>query len=72
MDSVSTILDRKFRYTRICKQETNVSYTAIFSCKELTHWKTLMLGGFGGQEEKGTTEDGMAGWLHGLDGCESE
>ena len=25
-----------------------------------------------GQEEKGTTEDGMAGWQHGLDGRESE
>ena len=25
-----------------------------------------------GQEEKGTTEDEMAGWYHGLDGCESE
>ena len=25
-----------------------------------------------GQEEKGTTEDEMAGWHHGLDGCESE
>ena len=24
--------------------------------------KTLMLGGIGGQEEKGTTEDEMAGW----------
>ena len=24
-----------------------------------------------GQEEKGTTEDEMAGWYHGLDGCES-
>ena len=24
-----------------------------------------------GQEEKGTTEDEMAGWHHGLDGCES-
>ena len=34
--------------------------------------KTLMLGGIGGQEEKGTTEDEMAGWHHGLDGCESE
>ena len=29
-----------------------------------------MLGGFGGQEEKGTTEDGMAGWHHQLDGHE--
>ena len=26
--------------------------------------KTLMLGGIGGQEEKGTTEDKMAGWHH--------
>ena len=32
--------------------------------KELTHWKRLMLGGSGGQEEKGTTEDEMAGWHH--------
>ena len=34
--------------------------------------KTLMLGGILGQEEKGTTEDEMAGWHHGLDGRESE
>ena len=34
--------------------------------------KTLILGGIGGQEEKGTTEDEMAGWHHGLDGRESE
>ena len=26
--------------------------------------KTLMLGRIGGQEEKGTTEDEMAGWHH--------
>ena len=26
--------------------------------------KTLKLGGIGGQEEKGTTEDEMAGWHH--------
>ena len=26
--------------------------------------KTLMLGGIGGQEEKGTTEDEMLGWYH--------
>ena len=25
-----------------------------------------------GQEEKGTTEDEMAGWHHQLDGCESQ
>ena len=39
--------------------------------------KTLMLGGNGGrrewgQEEKGMTEDEMAGWHHQLDGCEFE
>ena len=35
--------------------------------------KTLMLGGRDwGQEEKGTTEDEMAGWHHRLDGRESE
>ena len=34
--------------------------------------KTLMLGGIWGQEEKGTTEDKMAGWHHQLDGRESE
>ena len=33
--------------------------------------KTLMLGGIWGQE-KGTTQDEMAGWHHRLDGCESE
>ena len=34
--------------------------------------KTLMLGGIGGQEEKGMKEDEMAGWHHQLDGRESE
>ena len=32
--------------------------------------KTLMLGGIGGQEEMGMTEDEMAGWHHQLDGHE--
>ena len=34
--------------------------------------KTLMLGGIWGQEEKGLTEDEVAGWHHRLDGRESE
>ena len=34
--------------------------------------KTLMLGGIGRQEEKGTTEDEMAGWHHQLNGHELE
>ena len=32
--------------------------------------KTLMLGGIGGKEEKGMTEDEMAGWHHRLDAHE--
>ena len=34
--------------------------------------KTLTAGRDWGQEEKGTTEDEMAGWHHGLNGRESE
>ena len=34
--------------------------------------KTLMAGRDWGQEEKGTTEDEMAGWHHRLDGHEFE
>ena len=34
--------------------------------------KTLMLGGIGGQEEMGTTEDEMAGRHHRFDGHEFE
>ena len=32
--------------------------------------KTLMLGGIGGQEEKGTTEEETAGWHYRLNGHE--
>ena len=32
--------------------------------------KTLMLGKIGRQEEKGTTEDEIVGWHHGLNGHE--
>ena len=41
------------------------------SCEELPHWKTDS-GRDWGQEEKGTTEDEMAGWYHRLDGREFE
>ena len=36
-------------------------------CKELTHLKRPDAGKDWGQEEKGTTEDEMAGWHHQLD-----
>ena len=48
------------------------SSTLATSCKELTHWKDSDAGRDWGQEEKGTTEDEMAGWHHWLDGCESQ
>ena len=38
----------------------------------MTHWKDSDAGRDWGQEEKGTTEDEMAGWHHRLDGRESE
>ena len=41
-------------------------------CEELTHWKRPKAGRDWGQEEKGTTEDEMAGWHHRLDGREFE
>ena len=41
------------------KAETS---TLATSCEELTREKTLMLGGIGGQEEKGTIGNEMAGW----------
>ena len=40
------------------------------SCEELTHWKRLGCWEGLGQEEKGSTEDEMAGWHHRLDGRE--
>ena len=42
------------------------------SCEELTHWKDSDVGRDWRQEEKGTTEDEMARWHHGLDGRDSE
>ena len=42
------------------------------TCKELTHGKDPDAGKDWGQEEKGTTEDEITGWHHGLDGRESE
>ena len=44
--------------------------TLATSCEELTHWKNSDAGRDWGQEEKGTTEDEMAGWYHQLDGRE--
>ena len=48
------------------------SSTLATSCEELTHRKDSDAGRDWGQEEKGTTEDEMAGWSHQLEGCEFE
>ena len=45
-----------------------LQYLAYFMRSVDSLEKTLMLGGIGRQEEKGTTEDEMAGWHHRLDG----
>jgi len=42
------------------------------SWEELTHWKNSDAGRDWGQEEKGTTEDEMAGWHHRPNGREFE
>ena len=46
--------------------EAETPNTFATSCKELTHWKRPDAGRDWGQEEKGTTEDEMAGWHHRL------
>ena len=48
------------------------SSTLATSCEELSHLKRPDAGRDWGQEEKGTTEDEMAGWHHRLDGHEFE
>ena len=40
--------------------------------RRVDSWENSDAGRDWGQEEKGTTEDEMAGWHHGLDGHESE
>ena len=48
------------------------SSTLATSEKSWLIGKDSVAGRDGWQEEKGTTEDEMAGWHHWLDGCESE
>ena len=49
--------------------ETPILWTP--DAKSWLIWKDPDAGKDWGQEEKGTTEDEMAGWHHRLDGCES-
>ena len=48
--------------------EAETPTTLAASCKELTHWKRPYAGKDWRREEKGMTEDEMAGWYHQLDG----
>ena len=52
--------------------EAETLNTLTTSCEELTHWKNSDAGRDWGQEEKGMTEDKMAGWHHRLNGHEVE
>ena len=52
--------------------EAETSNTLATWCEEVTHLKRPWSWKDRRQEEKGTIEDGMAGWYHGLDGHESE
>ena len=48
------------------------SSTLATSCEELTHWKTLMLGGIGGRRRRGRQRMRWLGWHHWLNGRESQ
>ena len=52
--------------------EANAPILKAIWWEELTHWKRPYAGKDWSQEEKGTTEDEMAGWHHRLDGHEFE
>ena len=41
-----------------------LQYFGPLMCRADSLEKTLMMGGIGGKEEKGTTEHEMAGWHH--------
>ena len=51
-------------------QKLKVQYFGHLMRRADSFEKTLMLGGIGGQEEMGMTEDEMAGWHHQLNGHE--
>ena len=53
-------------------ERTDAEAETPILCEELTHWKRPKAGRDWGQEEKGTTEDEMAGGHHRLDGREFE
>ena len=57
------------------KIESNYIQTGLYYSLHEKSWLTGKDSDAGrdwGQEEKGTTEDEMAGWYHWLDGCESQ
>ena len=64
-------MDIRFLWKEWCKSWKKLQYFAYLMWRVDSLEKTLMLGEIGG-EEKGTTEDEMAGWHHWLDAGESE
>ena len=67
-----------YQFTHLYAEDKNthfigmLSNTLATSYEELTHWKRPWCWEDWGQEEKGMTEDEMAGWHHRLNGYEFE
>ena len=66
----TSFLDSIFKYVYDAKAETPVLWPPCAKSWLIRKDSDARRGW--GQEEKGMTEDEMAGWHHGLDGCESE
>ena len=64
--------DQSWVFTARTDVEAELQYFGHLMRRVDSLEKTLMLGGTGGQEEKGTTQDEMAGWHHRLNGHEFE
>ena len=61
-------------FLRINRKKIKMNVKTIVLRRLLLSWRKIIASDAGrdwGQEEKGMTEDEMAGWHHWLDGCES-
>ena len=70
-----------YHLEKICQRRVRKATQPLWSCSSssfsaqlssLSIWKTLKLGKIEGRRRKGTTEDGLVGWHHWLDGHEFE
>ena len=68
-DSTRKLLELINEYSKVTGYKINAQKSLHFYRLSM---RKLNAGRDWGQEEKGTTEDEMAGWHHRLDGCEFE